>query len=41
MTKLTKRTVDAADIRERDYFIWDDELPAAACAGLLPASVAT
>jgi integrase len=27
MTKLTKRTVDAADIRERDYFIWDDELP--------------
>ncbi|MBX9592652.1 MAG: integrase arm-type DNA-binding domain-containing protein, partial [Hyphomonadaceae bacterium] len=27
MTKLTKRTVDAADIREKDYFIWDDELP--------------
>ena len=27
MTKLTKRTVDAADVRERDYFIWDDELP--------------
>jgi integrase len=27
MTKLTKRTVDAADVREKDYFIWDDELP--------------
>jgi len=27
MTKLTKRTVDAADVRERDYFIWGDELP--------------
>jgi len=27
MAKLTKRTVDAADIREKDYFIWDDELP--------------
>src|SRR6185312_15455774 len=27
MTKLTKRTVDAADIRETDYFIWDDDLP--------------
>lgn len=26
MTKLTKRTVDAADVREKDYFIWDDEL---------------
>lgn len=27
MAKLTKRTVDAAEIREKDYFIWDDELP--------------
>lgn len=27
MTKLTKRVVDAAEIRDRDYFIWDDELP--------------
>lgn len=27
MTKLTKRVVDAADVRETDYFIWDDELP--------------
>jgi integrase len=27
MTKLTKRTVDAAEARAKDYFIWDDELP--------------
>lgn len=27
MAKLTKRIVDAADAREKDYFIWDDELP--------------
>ncbi len=27
MAKLTKRVVDAADIRDKDYFIWDDELP--------------
>lgn len=27
MAKLTKRTVGTADIREKDYFIWDDELP--------------
>lgn len=27
MAKLTKRTVDAADVREKDYFIWDEELP--------------
>lgn len=27
MAKLTKRIVDAADGREKDYFIWDDELP--------------
>jgi len=27
MTKLTKRVVDAAAVREKDYFIWDDELP--------------
>ncbi|MEM8850876.1 MAG: site-specific integrase [Pseudomonadota bacterium] len=27
MPKLTKRVVDAADVREKDYVIWDDELP--------------
>ena len=27
MARLTKRVVDAADVCERDYFIWDDELP--------------
>ena len=27
MPKLTKRTVDAASVREKDYFIWDDDLP--------------
>jgi integrase len=27
MTKLTKRTVDAADVRGKEYFIWDDVLP--------------
>ena len=27
MAKLTKRIVDAAEIKGRDYFIWDDELP--------------
>ena len=27
MPKLTKRVVDAADSREKDYVIWDDELP--------------
>ncbi|WP_423416150.1 integrase arm-type DNA-binding domain-containing protein [Hyphomicrobium sp. B1] len=27
MSKLTKRIVDAAEVREKDYFIWDDELP--------------
>ena len=27
MPKLTKRIVDAADIRPADYFIWDDDLP--------------
>lgn len=32
MTKLTKRVVDAAAVREKDYFIWDDELPGSACA---------
>jgi hypothetical protein len=25
--KLTKRFVDAADIRQKDYVLWDDELP--------------
>ncbi|MBB5374034.1 tyrosine-type recombinase/integrase [Acidocella aromatica] len=27
MPRLTKRTVDAAGVREKDYFLWDDELP--------------
>jgi integrase len=27
MAKLTKRVVDSAAVREKDYFIWDDELP--------------
>ncbi|MBS7701439.1 MULTISPECIES: site-specific integrase [unclassified Chelatococcus] len=27
MPKLTKRVVDAAAVREKDYVIWDDELP--------------
>jgi hypothetical protein len=27
MVKLTKRTVEAAEIRDRDYFAWDDEMP--------------
>lgn len=27
MTKLTKRVVDVAEARDRDYVIWDDDLP--------------
>ncbi len=27
MVKITKRVVDAAEAREKDYVIWDDELP--------------
>src|SRR5437660_6268171 len=27
MPKLTKRTVDAAEIKASEYFLWDDELP--------------
>jgi hypothetical protein len=27
LPKLTKRVVDAAEVREKDYVIWDDELP--------------
>lgn len=27
MTKLTKRVIDAAELREKDYVIWDDDLP--------------
>lgn len=27
MPKLTKRVVDAAEVREKDHVIWDDELP--------------
>lgn len=27
MPKITKRVVDASEIRDEDYVIWDDELP--------------
>jgi hypothetical protein len=27
MVKITKRIVEAAEAREKDYLIWDDELP--------------
>lgn len=27
MTKLTKRSVDAAKVHDKDYIIWDEELP--------------
>ena len=27
MPKLTKRVIDAAEIRAAEYFIWDNELP--------------
>lgn len=27
MSKLTKRTVDAAKVKDTDYFVWDDDLP--------------
>ena len=27
MTKLTKRVVDAAELKRAEHFIWDDELP--------------
>lgn len=27
MPKLSKRVADAVEIREKDYFIWDDDLP--------------
>jgi hypothetical protein len=27
MAKITKRVVDAAESREKDYVVWDDELP--------------
>src|SRR4051794_5711578 len=27
VAKLTKRVVDAAEFREKDYVIWDDDLP--------------
>src|SRR5262245_61093941 len=27
MSKLTKRIVDAAEMREREYFLWDEDLP--------------
>jgi hypothetical protein len=27
MTKLTKRTVDATEIKSSDYVMWDEELP--------------
>src|SRR5712664_4325817 len=27
MAKVTKRVVDAAEVRKKDYVVWDDELP--------------
>jgi hypothetical protein len=27
IVKITKRIVEAAEVREKDYLIWDDELP--------------
>ncbi|MCG8361465.1 MAG: Arm DNA-binding domain-containing protein [Kiloniellales bacterium] len=27
MAKLTKRFVDAVEIRDKDYVVWDDDLP--------------
>ena len=27
MAKINKRNVDAASPREKDYFLWDDDLP--------------
>jgi hypothetical protein len=27
MVKITKRVVEAAEAQEKDYAIWDDELP--------------
>jgi hypothetical protein len=27
MSKLTNRLVEAAEVRDRDYFIWDEDLP--------------
>ncbi|MGD9806922.1 MAG: Arm DNA-binding domain-containing protein, partial [Hyphomicrobiaceae bacterium] len=27
MSKLTKRLVDASEVRAREYFIWDEDLP--------------
>lgn len=27
MVKITKRVVEAAEAQEKDYLIWDDELP--------------
>jgi len=32
MSKLTKRVVDAAEVRVREYFIWDGDLPGFGCA---------
>jgi hypothetical protein len=33
MAKVTKRVVDAAEIRKKDYVIWDDELPGFGLSG--------
>jgi hypothetical protein len=39
MAKLTKRVVDAAESRAKDYVIWDDELPGfSVCVSSLLAS---
>ena len=41
MVKITKRVVEAADAREKDYLIWDDELPGSDSGSLVRASAAT
>lgn len=27
MPKLTKRLVEGAEVRDADYFVWDEDLP--------------
>lgn len=41
MVKITKRVVEAAEAQEKDYVIWDDELPGPGSGSLAQASAAT